>query len=440
MTHNPPNHSAVPSAVTGLLTAGCLLASAAVATAGPGLLPAPRQIEPVALIGATLHTVSGGVIENGILLMEDGKITAIGTEVDFPDDTWQIDVSGKHVFPGLIDAHSQLGLHEIGAVSMTVDVEEFGRINPNVRAEVAFHPESRHIGTARSSGVLVAVSAPDGGLISGLSAAMQLEGWTWEEMILRRATGLIINWPSANNETTYERALRDLRDAFADARAYRAARQASDEDDSLRHEFDSRWEAMIPVLAGDVPVMVAADDVRQIQDAIVWAEEEDVRLILLGGRDALQVGEQLAARDIPVVLSSVLNSPARAWEPYDAVYSMPAKLREAGILFAIAGTSAAANVNRLSHEAGAAVAYGLPVEEALRAVTLNPARIFGIDDRVGSLEVGKDATLLITDGHPLEYATTVHHAFIAGREIDLNDAQRRFYHKYSEKVRQRAVR
>lgn len=425
---------AVLGVVLPLVVMALLLAAPAAAQ-----VPAPPQEGSEALTGATIHTVANGVIENGTVLFEDGEITAIGTDVDIPSDARTHDVSGKHVYPGLIDAHSQMGLYEIGAVEMTLDINEEGAINPNARAEVAFNPESRHIGTTRSNGVLMTVTSPDGGLISGLSAAMMLDGWTWEEMAVQTSTGLIVNWPSPDDDEDYDEALSSLREAFAEARAYRTAHRASESGDGARHESDSRWEAMIPVLDGEVPVVVEANELRQIQDAITWAEEEDVRLILLGGRDAHYVTDHLVRKDIPVIVTTVLTSPSRDWEPYDERYSLPAKLHEAGVRFAIAGDSSAPYANRLPYEAGAAIAYGLPEDEALRAVTVSPAEILGFSDRVGSLETGKDATLLITDGNPLEYATQVEQAYIEGRRIDMMDAHREFYEKYREKVEQRST-
>jgi imidazolonepropionase-like amidohydrolase len=294
------------------------------------------------------------------------------------------------------------------------------------------NPESRHIGTTRSNGVLVAVSAPSGGLVSGQSAAMMLDGWTYEQMTLRSQVALIVNWPNPANQNQYEGSIRELRGYFEEARAYRTRVQGAQE----AVPVDARLAAMIPVLEGDVPVMVNANELRQLQDAMTWAEEEGVRLILLGGADAGYVAEHLAQKQIPVLLTSVIGAPGRSWEAYDASYSLPARLHEAGVVFGITGGSSAPYANRLPYEAGSAIAYGLPEDEAVRSVTLNPARILGIDDRVGSLEVGKDATLLITTGNPLEYLARIEQAYVQGRAIDMMDAHLEFYEKYAEKGRQ----
>ena len=409
--------------------------------------PRPRQSRPVALTGATIHTVTQGTIQNGTIVLENGKITAIGANVAIPAGAERVDVRGRHIYPGLVDGFSAMGLTEIGAVDVTNDLVEMGPFNPNVRAEVAFNPESRHIGVARSNGVVVTVTSPGGGIISGQAAAMMMEGWNWEEMTLKPQAGLIIQWPSLvsrgfgggggqPNEARYEQEIRSLKEAFATARAYRTAEAAIQAGQARPRPTDPRWAAMIPVLDRQVPVIVHADDVRQIQDAVAWAEEEGVRLVIRGGRDAPYVADLLARKQIPVLVTAVLDSPDREWEAYDAIYSLPAKLHAAGVPFAITGGSSAAYENRLPYEAGAAMAYGLPEDAAIRAVTIAPAQFLGFGDRVGSLEVGKDATLLVTTGNPLEYETEVERVFIEGRDVDLMDAHRRFFEKYMEKVRQ----
>jgi len=399
-------------------------------------IPAPKQSEPIALVGGTIHTLAGDVIENGTLLFEDGKITAIGTNVNVPSGARTKDVSGKHIYPGLIDSYNQMGIYEIGAVGMTVDVNEQGSINPNILPERAFHPESRHIGIARSAGVLTSVTSPGGGIISGQSSAMKMDGWAWDEMTLKSGTGLIVNWPNPGSDN-YEDNLRRVKDAFADAKAYRTAREAMNAGEAQRHDLDTRWEAMIPVLNGDVPVVVNASEVRQIQDAITWSEEEGVRLIILGGADSHLVTEHLKTKQIPVIITSVLTSSNRDWESYDARYSLPSKLHEAGVQFAIAGGSSAPYAHRLPYEAGAAAAFGLDADIALRALTTYPATILGLDDRIGTLEVGKDATLLITTGNPIEYSTQIEQVYVEGRESDMMDMHRQLYQKYREKVDQR---
>ncbi len=412
----------------------------------------PPQSQPVVLRGATIHTVTNGVIQNGTIVMEAGKITAIGgADVAAPRGAKVVDVSGKHIYPGLIDAYSTVGITEIGAVDVSNDINELGDFNPNVRAEVAVNAESRHIGTTRSAGVLVAFSTPDGGVISGLSSAMSLEGWTWEEMSMKGAAALNVNWPDPNERPrrfggggpggganqpapkTYAEQVQAIKDFFAEARAYGDALAAGQQ-----VRTDTRYASMIPALKREIPVIVAADGISQINDAITWGKAEGLRLVIRGGRDAIHVAERLKAENVPVILTSTMAAPDRNYEGYDGAYSSPAKLHAAGVKFAIAGGSGGLYSYRLPWEAGVAVAFGLPEEEALKAVTINAAEFMGIAEKVGSLEVGKEATLLITTGTPLDMTSDIEQSYIQGREIDMNDIQKHFFKKYMEKVKQQA--
>lgn len=408
-------------------------------------MTAPRQSEPIALQGATIHTVTDGVIENGTILFRDGVIEAVGTDVEIPAGTRVVDVSGKHIYPGLIDAWSTVGLSEIGAVDMSNDVDEVGDFNPNISAALGVNAESRHIGTARSQGVLTTLTTPGGGLISGMSSAMALEGWNWEDMALERAAALNVNWPNPNprrrgfrgfggqdeDEPTYEERVQELKDYFAEARAYRDAVAAGE---PVR--TDARFIAMMPALDGEIPVVVSANGAAQINDAITWAQEENLRLVIRGGEDAVHVADRLVAEEIPVILTATMDAPSRAHEGYDAAYRRAAALHEAGVKFAISGGSGALYTDRLPYEAGVAVAFGLPEEEAIKAVTIHAAELMGLDDRIGSLEPGKQATLLITTGTPLDMMSDVEQAYIQGRELDMNDIQKHFFQKYMEKLRQ----
>lgn len=395
---------------------------------------APPQEGPIALVGGNLHLLSGAVIENGTILFENGKITALGSAVTPPPNAKVIDVSGKEVYPGLILGRTTIGLTEIGRITEATDLAETGNINPNVRAQVAYHSPSDHIGVAAVHGVTTAVISPVGGIIAGQPAAMMTDGWTWEQMTLKAPLGITINWPSMGNATERDKAMQELQDAFDKARRYKQAREAGA--NTFNHPVDVRWEAMLPLLNGELPVFINANDVAQIQSAIAWTEKEGLRMILVGGRDAGYIAGQLAEKDIPVMVTPVVSGPSTNWESYDQGYLLPAKLHEAGVRFCIAGEPSAAGAWRLAFHAGAAVAFGLPREEALRAITIYPARILGIDDMVGSLAPGKDATLIVTDGDPLELWTKTEMVFIQGRQISDMDKHLRLYEMYREKNRQ----
>jgi imidazolonepropionase-like amidohydrolase len=449
---------------------GRLAAALGVTAAAALLLPAPAaaqvrmtvapQEQPVVLRGATIHTVTKGTIQNGTIVLERGKITAVGgPEVAAPRAAKVVDVTGKHIYPGLIDAYSTVGITEIGSVDMSNDINELGDFNPNVRADVAVNAESRHIGTTRSAGVLVAFSTPEGGVISGLSSALSLEGWTWEEMSMKGAAALNVKWPDPNARPrrfgggpppggpggrggppqpapkTYAEQVEEIRNWFGEARAYRDAVKAGQ---AVR--TDARYAAMIPALDGAIPVVVAAEGAAQINDAITWAKAEGVKLVIRGGRDALVVADRLKAENVPVILTSTMAAPDRQYEGYDNAYATPTRLHEAGVKFAIAGGSGGLYSYRLPWEAGVAVAFGLPEEEALKAVTINAAEFMGIADKVGSLEVGKEGTLLITTGTPLDMTSNIIQSYIQGREIDMNDIHKHFFKKYLEKIKQQAPR
>jgi imidazolonepropionase-like amidohydrolase len=418
---------------------GAFLAGGTVRAEAQVRMTSPPQSQPIALRGATIHTVANGVIENGTIVFEGGVITAVGTDVEIPANAQVVDATGKHIYPGLIDAYSTVGISEIGSVDVSSDTNELGDFNPNVRAAVAVNAESRHIGTTRTAGVLVTLTTPGGGLVSGLSSAMNMEGWTWEDMALKDAAAMNVNWPNPNagrgrfggNRPSYEEQVQELKAFFAEARAYRDAVASGTEVRS-----DSRYEAMIPVLNREIPVIVSANGIAEINDAITWAEEEEIDIAIRGGEDAIHVADRLVANDIPVILTSTMSPPGRQYEGYDGAYEMPARLHEAGVRFAISGGSGAAYTNRLPWEAGVAIAFGLPEEEAIRAVTQNAAEIMGIGDRVGTLEPGKDATLLVTTGNPLDMVNQIESSYIQGRELDQMDIHRWFFEKYFAKILQ----
>lgn len=412
-------------------------------------IPAPPQDHPIALVGGTVHTVSGETIENGVVLFIDGKIVAVGNQADFPEGTEPISIQGKHVYPGLIVANTRLGLVEIGAVRATRDLAEVGDITPNVRAEVAINPDSELLPVTRANGITLAHTIPMGGLISGTSAMIMLDGWTWEDMTLKAPVGLYVSWPQmgvnrspwvrkSEEEQLKERneQIQKIKDAFVEARAYMKAKEAESQKGIPFHASDLRWEAMIPVLKKQVPVLIHAHEIRQIEAALDWALDEDLKIILVGSDDVWRAADLLKRKNIPVIVEGTHNLPMRRWEAYDTPFTIPAKLYEAGVTFCIAGTGEsfeAPHERNVPYQAATAAAYGLPKEEALKAVTLYPAQILGVDDRVGSIDVGKDATLIVTDGDPLEIMTQVEMEFIKGRKIDLSSRHTQLYEKYKKK-------
>ena len=404
------------------------------------------------ITGGTVHPVSGPEIPGGMVVVENGKITAVGANLTVPPGAERVDATGLHVYPGMIAANTVLGLQEIGAVRATRDVSEVGNINPNARAKVALNADSELIPVARANGVLTALSATSGGLISGTSVVWKLQGWNWEEMTVKDPAALHVQWPSMitrdrgwwdegpvkseeEQKKEREKNLKEVRDAFDNAKAYMKAREAMAAG-GARHEFDVRWEAMIPALKKQIPVIIEADEYLQIQSALDFAKDEDLRIVIAGGRDAWRLADRLAAAKVPVIYEETLSMPRRSWEPYDAAYTVPEQLFAAGVPFCIStGVGDASNLRNLPYEAAMAAAFGLPKEEALRAVTLYPAQITGVADRLGSIEAGKDATLIVTDGDPLEIESHVKMAWISGEPVDLSSRHTRLYDKYRNRPR-----
>jgi imidazolonepropionase-like amidohydrolase len=423
------------------------LAAPTTALASPEV-PGANQTRPIALIGGTVHALDGPDIAGGTVLFAKGKIVAVGKKVSVPADALKVDVTDKHVYPGLIEAYSNTGLIEIGAVRATRDSSETGSINPNVRAQVAVNPDSELIPVGRSNGVLLSMSVPSGGLISGQSALLQLDGWTWEHLTVRSPVGMHVRWPQmepigawwmkeSKKDQLAERddALDDLRKALDDARAYIKAQAADPE-----RPVDSRWEAMRDVLSGKVPVIVEADEIQQIQSAVAFAVKQKLTLIIYGGYDAPHCAALLKKHDVPVIVGGVHRLPRRRHESYDTPFTVPARLHEAGVKFCISGSGrfGASTLRNLPYQAAMAAAHGLPEREALKAITVYAAEILGVDQRVGSLKAGHDATVFVADGNILEIPTHVTAAFIQGRAVDLSNRHKRLYQKYKQRYRRQS--
>ena len=413
-------------------------------------IPAPDQDHPILIKGGTIHTVSHGILRNADILFDNGKIISVGHELTVPDDTTMIDATGKHVFPGLISAGSTLGLQEIGAVRATRDYAEVGDINPNVRANVSYNPDSELIPISRSNGILLALSVPRSGRISGTSSLMMLDGWTWEDATLKHPVGLHLFWPSMDQpkikrekkkkeqdkKDSRLKAIQKVDDLFQEARAYLKLK----ENNSASYKHDVRLDGMLPVIEGDIPVFIHANEVRQIEAAVYWADRQNIRMVLVGGKDSWRVTELLQERDIPVIYTQTHSTPMRRFENYDQTFITPSLLYEAGVRFCISNSESSfqtPHIRNLPYHAAKAASYGLPWEEALRSITLSTAEILGVEDRIGSLEVGKDATFFIADGDILDVRTEVTAAFIQGKQIDLDDRHKMLYTKYQEKYRQK---
>ena len=399
--------------------------------------------------GAKIHPVSSAPIDNGQLLIDDGKIVAVGADLSAQAaGADRVDLSGRWVVPAFIVANSVMGLTEIETVRGSVDVAETGAINPNARAQVAINADSELLPVARANGVLYAHVVPqagEGGIISGQSALVQLSGWTWEQMTVKSPVGMHLIWPSkrlppwlpapmreeALKGATRSRELIDQ--AFDDAAAYRVAKSAG-----TLEGTDARWEAMVPVLDGSTPLFIHAIDLQQIREALDFTLQRKLKFVLVGGQDAWRVADVLKARGIDVILHGPFDLPLRRHEGFDATYANAGKLAAAGVRIAIASdaTTFAATLERnLPYAAGQAVSFGLPWDQGLRAITLAPAQILGVADRLGSLEAGKDASFLVSDGDPLDVRSEIVAAWLNGQSVDLSTKHTRLRDKFEGKYR-----
>lgn len=393
--------------------------------------------------GATVHPVTSPAVENTILFVKDGKIAGFGPKLAVPKGVPVIEGRGLHVYPGIIDSATQIGLSEIGAVRESVDTNELGNFNPQLKALSAVNPASEHIAVTRANGITTVISMPGGGIIGGQAALIHLDGWTWEEMAVRPSAALVLRYPVlqtgvtrgasrtptlplAERRRNLEKQLAELRQFFEQARRYQKAKQAP----APGFRTDLKMEAMLPVIEGKLPVMVFAAREKDIREAIQFSEREKIRMVLAEPRQATAVAGELKAKNIPVILGPTMAAPLEEDDPYDRVSTTPAELHKAGVKFAF-GTFATSSSRNLPYQAANAVAYGLPYEVALKALTIHPAEIWGIANEYGSIEPGKWADLMVTDGDPLEVRTQVRHLFIKGKKVDLENRHQRLYERYS---------
>lgn len=422
---------------------GLLLLSFAVVAQIPK--PAPAQKQSILLLNGRAHIGNGKVIDRAAIGIRDGKLDMVLSAIDVRVDTSLYDtiihIDRKEVYPGLIAPNSRLGLVEIDAVRASRDFDEVGVMNPHVRALTAYNTESRISPTVRSNGVLIAQVSPEGGRISGASSVFELEGWNWEDAVLKVDDGIHLNWPidypwrNQNDpkevkkaKEKYEEDLKEIKDFFVKAEAYQKA--------AYRLEKDLRMEAMAGLFTKEQKLFIQADRVNQITDAIYFFDQFDLDIVLVGGYESWLITELLKDRDIAVILRRVHSLPMNQDDEIDLPFKLPKMLYDKGLLVGLenSGSMEAMGTRNLPFYAGTAAAYGLDKEEALSMITLNTAKILGIDKRVGSLEVGKDATLFVSEGDALDMrGNQLSHAFVRGKLIDLDNPQKYLYRKYKAK-------
>jgi len=411
-----------------------------------------QQPSAYAITHAKIFTLAGSPIEDGTLVIRDGKIAAVGSSVDVPAGAQVIDAKGLQVYPGLFDAITQMGLSEIGAVSATVDTAETGSYNPEVVAATAISPSSEHIPVTRASGITAVLAVPgagggrggEPGILGGQASAIHLAGWAIDEMLIKKSVAMVLNFPEIQTQTfdfatfsrrekpyteakqEYDRQINELTDWMDRARHYA---QAMEKGSVSKYDRDLKLEALAPVTRGELPVLVFANRARDIRNAVEFCDKQKLRMILAGGEEAYKVKDLLRSKDIPVILRPMLALPLDEDDPYDRLLTQPAELAAAGVKFAIASFDNSF-ARRLGQQAANAVAYGLPYDQGLRAVTVNPAQILGLGSQIGTLEQGKLANVIVTNGDPLELTTDVKYLFIRGQLTSLENKHHRLYEKY----------
>jgi imidazolonepropionase-like amidohydrolase len=410
--------------------------------------PASEQSETISIIGSTIHVGDGTVIENGALVVKNGIIEKIGPAASIQTEGTVIDASEKHIYPGFILANSTLGLGEIDAVRATRDYDELGTFLPHVRSLIAYNAESKVIESLRPNGILMAQVTPRGGRISGTSSVVQLDAWNWEDAAVRVDDGVHLNWPDSYKtqyvsfgsvkisgpSEDYQKEVSELRDFLIRAQAYLSSAEPL--------ESNLPFEAMKDVFRGESKLYVHARLEKEIRDALELVEELGIKhLVLVEAQEAYKTMELIKEREIPVVLSRVHSLPMQQDDDYDRPYKNAAELLENGILVALENSGSLERMNgrNLPFYAGTVTSFGVSDEQALSMISLNPAKILGIDKKYGSLEKGKSATLFISEGNPLDMRTNqLVKAFIDGREISLETHQTELWKRYMKKYESQA--
>jgi imidazolonepropionase-like amidohydrolase len=435
----PTRFVATATAAAALALAG---ATPAVAQLG-SYNPPPGPQGTFAIRGARIVPVSGPEIANGTIVISGGKIQAVGASVAVPNGATVIDGTGLSVYPGMMDAGTSMGLSEIPqGASATVDVAEAGNFNPNAQAFFGVNPHSAHIGVSRVVGITHVLSRPTGGVLSGQATLINLAGSTVPQMAVVPRAALIVELPrsgfggrrggggfaafagAANTQDvnrTRQLQLDSLKGMLKDAEAYGQVMDAYAKDKSLpRPRQDVVLASLVPAVRGQMPAIFIADRAPDIREAVTFAEENKLKPIILGGRDAWTIAPFLKQHNVAVLLGTTMDLPSREDDPYDANYAAASKLAAAGVRFAITSGDAGAEVRNLPYTAGMASAFGLSKDDALKSVTLWPAQILGVGDRLGSIEAGKIANLVVTDGDLLEAKTNTKYLFIDGRQVPLD--------------------
>lgn len=399
-----------------------------------------------AITGATIHTVTNGTVEGGVILIDGQKIEYVGQNAKITNEYTRIDASGKHVYPGFIDGWTALGLVEIGFVPVTVDEAEIGDFNPHMYAFTAFNPHSASVPVTRVSGVTTVLAAPTSGVISGKAALMDLWGYSPDSMSVKKGGALVMNLPSSTGggwwdnrsdeeiKKDYEKQIKEINEFFEKARFYdRMIKEyEANPDGKTKPDHDPRMEAMRDVLAGEVPIAIKASREQEILDAIEWTEsQEGMQFFLVGAQEGWRVADEIAEAGLSV-LTTTLYTPSRDYDNYQRPYQNPGLMTEAGVKVAIVSNDTE-NSRNAPFEAGYAAAYGLGQEEAIKALTINPAEIFGVDDKIGSLEAGKQANLFISDGNPLQPMTKIEQVFIKGYKIPMDSRHTQLYEEFLDR-------
>lgn len=404
--------------------------------------PAKPQAGALVIKNGTVHIGNGTVLPNAHVRIEAGKITAVGKDVATTDANI-VDAAGKHVYPGLILANSDLGLREIPTVRASNDVSELGVYNPSVRSIIAYNTDSKMINPLRQVGILLAQVSPEGGALSGSSSIVQLDAWNWEDAAYKTDNGFHYNMPDLINRgggrrgfAVQEATADPMKTGLEEIEKFKVfLKEAKSYHQSAEKiETNLRFEALKGLFEKKQKLFIHADVVRQLLMAIDIKDELDIDVVIIGGSESYHIADLLKKNNIPVILNQLLDLPTLADDLIDQPYRTPAILQKAGVLFAISDNDANTRYRNLPYNAGTAAAYGLTKEEALATITLNAAKILGVADRTGSIEIGKDGNIVISTGDILDMRTNhITNAFIQGRTIELNDKQQQLYERYKYK-------